>query len=514
MIDMIYVIGLDIGTTSTKAVLFKMDGSVVAESESAYPVYHPHPSWVEQDPFEIEAAAIEALQTVISKGAIPSQQIASVGISSAMHSLICMDENQSPLSASLTWADGRSVEQAEQLQRGKGKAVYLNTGTPIHPMSPLVKLIWMKENKYEPYKNAAKFISIKEFLLQRWFGQYVVDYSVASATGLFNIHTFTWEAEALQLAGISEDQLSTPVPPTYVCEGLKDEIATQIGIRSDLPFVIGASDGPLANLGIGAISPGDVAMTIGTSGAIRQMAAKPKTDELQEIFCYGLTKDLWIMGGPTNNGGIVLQWMKEVIGEHETQIAKQKGISAFEVLTDLAKDVRAGSDGVLFLPFLNGERAPYWDANARGSFVGLSLAHKKEHLVRASMEGVIFSMFSVGEALERLAGKPVNLFASGGFARSSLWLQIVADLFGHEVKVPESHQSSAWGAAWLSLVAIGKAQSLADIKHYIPMKDTFTPDLANHKTYQELYLTYRNLYDALKPNFETLANFQRNQNLS
>lgn len=502
-----YVIGLDIGTTSAKAVLFRKNGLVVGESESLYPVHHPHPSWAEQDPIIIEQAAITAIKSVIIKANVMKQEISAVGLSTAMHSLICINEKYEPLSPSIIWADGRSVEQAGRLRLNTD--IYLKTGTPIHPMSPLCKLVWMKENDYQPYKEAAMFVSIKEFLLLRWFGEAVVDYSVASATGLFNIHTFDWNDDLLKIAGVCREQLSKPVSPTTICRGLSNELADKMGIKTDTPFVLGGSDGPLANLGIGAIAPGDVAITIGTSGAIRQMASKPKTDNHQEIFCYAVTDDRWIMGGPTNNGGIVLQWLRDVLGEKEVELVLQEGGNAYDLLTKLATTVAPGSNGLLFLPFLNGERAPYWDANARGSLIGLTLSHKKEHILRAGLEGVVYSLYSVGEALERLAGQPVNLFASGGFARSPLWLQIVADIFGHLVQVPESHQSSAWGAAWFALLAVGEVSSLEAIKDSIPMKQTYEPNAISHEVYKELYVTYRQLYAALKPHFTALANYQR-----
>jgi gluconokinase len=506
-----YVLGLDIGTTSAKAVLFQKNGLVISENENAYPVHHPNPSWVEQDPLEIERAAVSAISGAVQKSNITNTEILCVSISSAMHSLICMNDNHEPISPSITWADGRSVDQASRVRETFGTSLYLKTGTPIHPMSPLSKLIWMRETNYEPYVQTAKFISIKEFLIQKWFDQYIVDYAIASASGLFNIHTFEWEEEALSTAGISSDQLSEPVPSTTICQGLSKELAEQFHLPQDIPFVIGSSDGPLANLGIGAIDPGDVAITIGTSGAIRQMSSRPQTDELQEIFCYGVTKDLWIMGGPTNNGGIVFQWLKDTLGEMEVQRSLETNSSAYDLLTDLAKSAKPGADGLLFLPFLNGERAPYWDANARGSFIGLTLSHKKEHMIRAGLEGVIYSLYSIGETLERLAGQSATIFASGGFARSSLWLHILTDIFGQEVRVPVSHQSSAWGAAWFGMYALGEVPSLSAIKESIPMNSTYIPNDSNHKVYQELYQTYRELYYALKPHFKALATIQRNE---
>jgi gluconokinase len=503
-----FVIGLDIGTTSAKAVLFNRVGRVIAESEKGYPISHPKASWAEQDPYEIERAAIAAIKEALEKSKTLPTELLGLGISSAMHSLICVDKEGDALSPSIIWADGRSVAQANYVKQNHSN-IYAKTGTPIHPMSPFIKLIWMKETNYEPYHTAAKFTSIKEFLLHRWFGTNDVDYSIAAATGLFNVYTFEWEESALELAGITREQLSTPVPPTKIIQGMDKQIAEKMGIPHDLPFVIGASDGPLANLGNGAIDVGDVAVTIGTSGAIRQMSSKPQLDQHQEIFCYTFTKDLWIMGGPTNNGAIVLQWLKDVMGQEETDRASKEGVNPYELLTETASAARLGSDGLLFLPFLNGERAPYWDSNARGSYIGLTLAHQKKHLLRAALEGVIFSLYSVGESLERLAGEPTKLYASGGFARSTLWLEILSNVFGKRVEVPQSHQSSAWGVAWMTLFALGEVESLSSIKKHIPMQDSYTPLKHSHELYQELFRIYRSLYYSLESQFTSLSDFQR-----
>jgi gluconokinase len=476
------VIGLDIGTTSVKAVAFNKSGHVMGEHEEEYPLYTPNPSWAEQDPLEIEEATIAVIRHLIENSGIDSTTILAVGLSSAMHSIICMNKEGEPLSPSITWADGRASKQATQL-KDQGLHLYQSTGTPIHPMSPFVKLLWMKENNFSPYNKASKFVSIKEFILYRWFGSEVVDYAIASATGMFDLYTLTWNQDSLNMAGITEDQLFTPVPPTEVITGLSKVIAQKIGIPTNIPFVIGASDGPLANLGVGAINPGEVAITIGTSGAIRQLIATPKTDTLQQTFCYTLTDSLSLIGGPTNNGGIVLQWLKEILGSHES----------YDAMISQAKHVAPGAEGLLFLPYLNGERAPMWNSKIRGNLFGLSLRHKKEHIIRAGLEGVIYSVYHVGQALERLAGKPTKLLASGGFARSPLWLQITADVFNQEVQVPVSHQSSAWGAAWVALHGIGEVKTLASIKESIPMQGHYTPNTKNHLVYKDMFNMYEEL---------------------
>lgn len=488
-----YVIGLDIGTTSAKSVVFYENGEVAAEYEVAYSLSHPEVGYAEQNPLHIEQAALEAMN--LSTQTLDREAILGVGISAAMHSMICMDIEGAPLSPSIIWADARSSQEASQIKE-KHPDIYMRTGTPLHPMSPLSKLLWMKNNHYEPWKQADYFVSVKEFLLYRWFGEKVVDYSIAAATGLFNIHDHNWDEETLQLAGVNKNQLFTPVEPTYAMEGMDGLAAEKAGLKRSTPFVIGGSDGPLANLGIGAIEPGETAITIGTSGAIRQFSSQPLLDEKQEVFSYSFTDDLWITGGPSNNGGLVLKWVQQLLSE-EREIP-------IEELTEMAGRVEAGAGNLLFLPYLNGERAPFWKAEAKGSFIGLTPSHGKGHVTRAAMEGVLFSILHIASALERLGNNHDRIFASGGFARSEVWVQMLADLFNKRIDIPVSHQSSAWGAAWVALYSLGKVEDLKSIKTSIPMNQHYEPNAENHKKYQSLFEVYQSVSNKLQPDFEKL----------
>ncbi|NHC39987.1 gluconokinase [Bacillus sp. MM2020_1] len=485
------VIGLDIGTTSVKACVFDLHGKLIAEAERMNTFNYPQQGWVEQDPIEIEQSAVQAIKEAIQKAGIEKNDLISIGFSAAMHSLICVDETGSSISPALIWADGRSYPQAESVIETIGNEVYSETGTPVHPMTPFVKLLWMKETKYEPYLQAKYFMSIKEYLLQCWFNQRVIDYSMASATGLFNPSTHTWNQKLLTLTGIHEAQLSRIVPPTEVLTGIRPQIAEEMGIDLELPFVIGAADGQLANLGIGAILPGEVAVSVGTSGAIRQITTGVKISDNQETFCYSFTEDSSIIGGPTNNGGIALQWLKDLLNDQR---------SFTEFLAD-AEKVPLGSDGILFLPYINGERAPIWNQRAKGNFYGLSITHKREHFIRAVLEGITFNLFQIGKALERLAGKHQKIYVNGGLSRSRLWLQMMADVFEAEIYVPESYHSAAWGAAWTALVAIGKVKSFEDIKENIPMGEAIVPNKENSEKYKIIYDNYEKLAIGMSKNF-------------
>jgi gluconokinase len=505
-----YCIGIDIGTTSTKAVLFSEKGKGIAKHSVEYPLYTPTPSTAEQDPDQIYEAVLEVLGQVVQRSGVAPEHITCVSFSSAMHSVIAMDGTHRPLTRCITWADNRSTKQAEAIKREKnGHEIYRRTGTPLHPMAPLAKISWLREEHPEIFERTAKFISIKEYVFYRLFKQYIVDYSIASATGLFNLEQLTWDKEALEVAGITEEHLSRPVSTTYVVHGMDTRIAEEIGLHPDTPFIVGASDGVLSNLGVNAIKPGVVAITIGTSGAIRTVVDKPVTDPKGRIFCYALTEKHWVIGGPVNNGGMTLRWVRDELAASEIETAKRLGISSYDVLTRIAGNVRPGSDGLLFHPYLAGERAPLWNANARGSFFGLTLHHKKEHMIRAVLEGVIFNLYTVFLALKELIPVPKQIQATGGFARSALWRQMMANIFDQDVYIPEDYESSCLGAVVLGLYALGKVDSLDVVSEMVGATHHHNPDPEHVTVYQELLPIYLRIMRKLEEEYEGIAMFQR-----
>jgi gluconokinase len=483
---MTYFLGIDIGTTSTKAIAVSSTGEMKAIASQEYPLLSIQPRYAEQDPDVIFSAVLKTIQEVIQQ---TEGTIAAIGFGSAMHSLIVMGADNSPLSLSITWADSRSTIQADALkQTPSGIQIYQNTGTPLHPMSPLTKLLWMRDCEPELFQQAAKFISIKEYVLYQLFEQYIVDYAIASATGLFNLKTLTWDTTALELVQIRRDQLSDLVPTTHIFRGIKPQYAEIMGLDPNIPVVIGASDGVLANLGVGAID-NQLAITIGTSSAVRKVVSQPTTDEQARTFCYPLTKQYWVIGGPSNNGGIVLQWFRDRFGQQDS----------YEQLIQLADSVPAGAEGLLFLPFLSGERAPYWNADVRGVFFGASLQHQRSHFVRAVLEGILFAAYSITVVLNELTEPSQKILASGGFARSSIWLQMMADLFGMEVVVPEVFEASGLGAAMLAMYAVQQMSQLEDVRSMIRIREVHRRNLERSQQYKKLFEQYQQLYSHLEP---------------
>ena len=504
-----YIIGVDIGTTSTKSILFDAANNAIARHTVGYPLHAPTKGAAVQNPDEIFQAVIETLKQVVSRNQIEPSELLCLSFSAAMHSLIAVDERGKPLTPSLTWADSRSAGYDELIkQEHNGHEIYARTGTPIHPMSPLVKLIWLRENCAELWQQAAKFISIKEYVVWQLFKKYVVDYSIASATGLFNFNNLAWDKEALSITGVTTSQLSQLVPTTHVLHSMKPKYAEQMGVAADLSVVIGANDGVLSNLGLNAIASGEVAITMGTSGAVRTTLKKPQTDPQERLFCYALTKDYWVVGGAVNNGGIVLRWLKETLARTEVNTAQLLQRDPYEIITEIAKTITPGSEGLIFHPYLTGERSPLWDANARGSFFGLGLHHHKAHLIRAVLEGVIYNLYAVFQAVETISGEVKSISAAGGFARSPLWCQILADVCDREINIPQSHESSALGAAILGQYALGEISELNNFSS-IGSNSTYQPIAANTAKYRQILPIYSRLVDSFKDEYQAIAQLQR-----
>lgn len=504
-----YVIGVDMGTTSTKAVLFEPNGKALDVAYTAYPLIKETPDMAEQDLEVLFEAVLLSIGNLMDKTACHAEDILCVSFSSAMHSLIAMDQRNQPLTRSITWADNRSAKWADQLKETNGLEIYHRTGTPIHPMSPLAKIIWLREEHPAIFNKTAKFIGIKEYIFYQLFGEYIVDYSIASSTGLFNIHEFKWDKLALETVGIDESQLSSLAAPTSRLTGMPAKYAEQMKLLRDTPFVLGGNDGCLSNLGVGAVEPGVAAVTIGTSGAVRMVTDRPVTDPQGRTFCYVLDEEHWVIGGAVNNGGVILEWASHQYFQMEQQMASKKEQTAYDCLMDQIAAVPAGSKGLFFHPYLNGERAPLWDAEARGSFFGINTMHRPEHFLRAVLEGICFNLYDVLHDLIELAGKPKKIMATGGFSRSEVWRQMLTDVFNQELTLPESFESSCLGAAVFGLKSMGVIQELSEGTAMTGSEHCHTPQAAEGEIYETMFPVYRQLSQTFSSSYHQVAAIQR-----
>jgi gluconokinase len=462
------VLGLDVGTTSAKVAAFDASGARLGEEvEVSYPLDEPGPGEAVQDPTVVADAVVAAAQQV-AQAAGP---VAAMACSTAMHGLVALDAQDRPLTPLLTWADTRAVAQAERL-KAEHPDLHARTGTPLHPMSPLAKLVWFREREPAIHAAARRWVGLKELVLHRLTGRWVVDLSVASGTGLLDLEMLDWCPDALELAGIGRDQLADLVRPgEIVGDGV----------------VAGAGDGPLANLGVGAVRPGVAACSIGTSGALRLVVERPAVDPMRRLFCYALTPDRWVVGGAINNGGVVLEWARAALAPELDAAA----------LLELASTAPPGCDGLVMAPYLLSERAPHWSAGPSGAYVGLTRHHGRAHLVRAAIEGVCQQLNLVLDSMTAAGQEVREIRATGGFARSPFWRQLLADVLGQPIGFPEHHGGSGFGAALLGLEALGEIESIDVATDLVRIADVVEPDPANAALYDELAPVFAGLYEAL-----------------
>jgi len=499
------VIGLDAGTTGCRAVVFDRTGAIVGEAAEEYPMSIPHPGWAEQDPETIYRAVLASLQRAINSARIHPRNVSAIGLSSVLHSLIPIGEDGQALAPALIWADTRSAPQARRIRaKHDAQALYRRTGCPVHPMYPLAKLVWLQENAPDIWHRSTRFVSIKEYLIYRLCGEYLLDLSIASGTGLLNLALRDWDDEALRIAGVERECLSPIVEPTTILPPLRPEAATEAGLLTGTPVVAGAADGVLSSLGIGTLGPGEMSAMIGTSGACRIVSDSPRTDPQARTWCYYLAQGKWVIGGAINNAGLAYRWVRDSFFDDGA-----RGEDGYTRLNQLAADTNAGADGLIFLPFLTGERAPYWNVDARGVLLGLNLRHTRRHLARAAMEGVCYRMYSVYRAIDEVAGPVTEVRATGGFTRSDLWVQIMADVFGQPLLVPAVREASSLGAAVLAWIALGELKQLDEAKSLVQIRSIFEPQPDRNKKYARLFDLYMKAYWALQEVFQEIAEVQR-----
>jgi gluconokinase len=484
------VLGVDVGTTAVKAGLFDALGGEYGNAEAGYPLYGPQPGFAEQDPREIVDATLAAIRGAAAGAHDRGKRISGLCVSTAMHGLLPLDAHDRPLGRLLTWADTRAFAEAEWLA-SEHPDLHDRTGTPLHPMAPLAKLLWFRAHDRAVFDAARRWVGVKELILAALADEWVIDHSCATGTGLFALATLDWDPEVMALAGVTREQLCTPAPATTTLR-LGPSAALATGLATRTPVVIGAGDGPLANLGLGAVDPGVLACSIGTSGALRLMVPRPDVDRQHHLFCYAFMPGHWLIGGAINSGGSVLEWLGGVLG------------GGLDRLLAEAATVPPGSDGLIMLPYLLGERAPYWSTLPRGAYVGLEHSHGRGHLVRAALEGVCQQLALVLASI-RAAGHEVReVRATGGFARSPLWRQLLCDVLGMPIGFAEREQGAALGAALVGMLALGAIGSVQSAGASVRVAAETSPDPVAVSVYDRQRPMFTDLYADLTPAFRRI----------
>ncbi|WP_448618708.1 gluconokinase [Geodermatophilus sp. URMC 65] len=495
------VVGLDSGTTATKAVTAGVDARVRDLLSVGYPLLVPGPGRAELDAGRLQQAAVEALTAIAGHARERGDRVVGIALSAAMHGVVPMDGDGAPLGPLVTWADARATEWARALHAdGRAPALHTRTGTPVHAMSPLVKLSWERAQDGDRVAATPRWGGVKELVLAALCGgPMVVDRSCASATGMYDIRAGRWDDEALGIAGVRADQLGEVLPTTAVLPALHAEVAAATGLPAETPVVIGASDGVLANLGVGAVRPEVAAVSLGTSGAMRVVVPTPRVDPGRRLFCYALTDEHWVVGGSVNNGGSVVRWASHALavepGGAEPQGEEADALDAR--LLEEAAGVPAGSAGLLCLPYLLGERAPWWRSGLRGAYLGLRREHRRPHLVRAAVEGVCQQLALVRDAFSATDVPVREVRATGGAVASPLWVRTLAAALDLPVRVADSPEGTGLGACLLGLHALGALPDLDTATALVTVHDPVEPEPAEAAVYRELRPLVERSTDAL-----------------
>lgn len=503
------LLATDLGTTAIKSIVFDRRGKIVGSSRVNLSIEQPRPGLSEQDPRELWSKSIQAMREAVSRSRCLAEDVAAISFSAQLHGLSVIDKKGDVLLNLITWLDLRAGPQTESIDRVIDPYdLYRRTGCPPICIYPFAKILWLKENRPHILSSAYKLLSAKDFVLYRMFGEPYLDRSVASGSQLLNIERLTWDERVLEALELPADSLPILCNETETVGELPTDSAKRIGLRKGIPVVCGASDASLSSVGLGAVRPGMGAINLGSSGAIRIASGRPVLDSSEEMrfFCYYAALKTWVSGGAINNAGMLLQWFKDNFGSSETMESGRRGLDTFEIMSEEASRVAPGSGNLVVVPFFSGERFPIRDWNTRGVVFGLTYAHGREHLIRALMESVAFTLRSIQDALEEERLSIRELRIGGGGARSTVWRQIVTDVLEKPVARTRVEEASALGAAILGAISVGLYDGLdSAVKGMVRVLRRETPRARASATYRKHYGIYRELYRICQPCFRRLS---------
>jgi xylulokinase len=490
---------VDVSTTASKALAIDEQGTVVADQSYPHPISTPYPLWSEQNPLDWWEATSHALRDVTSR--IPADEIAAVGLTGQMHGLTTLDANGNPVRPAILWNDQRSASQCEDITEKVGaKAMYQLIGSLMLPGFTAPKLAWLREHEPDVYRQIARFLLPKDYIRFRLSGSYVTDVADGSGIGLMDIARRTWSEEMLAAFDFPRSWLPDLCESPDVSAHVNEAGAAATGLKVGTPIIGGAGDQPAQAIGSGITNAGETSLTVGTSGVVFTAADHyaPEPEGRLHTFCHAIPGAWFYMGVMLSAAGS-LRWLHDELTPH----------SSYDELSERAGSVPPGSQGLLFTPYLTGERHPHPDPLARGAFVGLTVRHGLPHLVRAVMEGVAFGMRDNLELLRAQGTKPSSAAVSGGAANSPVWRQLLADIVNLPLYTVNSTEGAALGAAILGAVGVGAWPDVpAACTALIRKVDEVPPEPASVEIYDRLYMVYRSVYPALRTISTALAEFE------
>lgn len=504
---MALLLGIDVGTTGIKALAVHPDGTIKAESFSGYEISSPHPKWAEQDPGDWWNAFCSATNELLQKG-INAEEIKAIGLSGQMHTSVFLDRNKNVIRPAILWCDVRTTRQCEIINERVGFEVLREEASnPALEGFTAPKVLWLREHEPDNFRRLRHLLIAKDYIRYRLTGELATDVSDAAGTIMFNVGNREWSDKILAALEIDPEILPPAVGSHEISGAVTREASAATGLPEGTPVVGGGADNACAAVGTGIIQEGTVQSSIGSSGVVLAALATHRVDEKMRLHCMNhAAPGMWYLMGVMLTAGLSLKWFKQTLCQSEMEQAQHKGIDIYDLLSRTAESVPPGSEGLLFLPYLQGERTPHADADARGMFAGLSLRHAKAHMVRAVMEGVAFGLRDSLELVRELGVHVNEIVLVGGGAKSALWRQIQADVFGQVVCILNVKDAAPFGAALLAGVGAGVFDTCKEaVNKTVQKSDEIAPIPAHVELYERAYSLYRSLYPSNRDVFRHIA---------
>lgn len=494
-----YLMGIDLGTSACKLALFREDGSVARQAARAYPVLYPRPGWAEQDPEVWWEAVVDAICELLADGQIAPGEVAGIGVDGQSWSAIPVDGQGQVLHNTPIWMDTRAGEEcAWALERVDGRALFELSGNPLQPAYTLPKILWYQRHAPQVYQRCDKILQSNSFIVYRLTGALTQDLSQGYGLQCFDMLRGRWDETMARALGIDPGLLPELAACHQVVGGVSRQAARRTGLIEGTPVVAGGLDAACGTLGAGVIHPGETQEQGGQAGGMSICLDRMCADE-RLILGRHVTPEKWLLQGGTVGGGGVLKWLSEQCCAADAERAQAVGRGVFEEMSERAGAVSPGSEGVVFLPYMAGERSPIWDPQAKGVFYGLDFSKTRAHMIRAAMEGVAYSLRHNLEVAAQAGARVEALHAMGGAANSPVWTQIKADVTGCEIAVPASDTATTLGAALLAGVGTGMYAGFEEaVAATVSIRRRYSPNRANAPVYDQGYATYRELYRSLQ----------------
>ncbi len=503
-----YLLGIDLGTSGTKTVLFNEKGVALASSTVEYPLYQPQNGYAEQDPSDWWNATCETSKAVVKEAGIDPKEISGIGISGQMHGLVMLDKDGNVLRNSIIWCDGRTEKQCKEITETIGASRLIElTANPALTGFTLGKILWVRENEPEIYEKCEHILLPKDYVRYCLTGEFATEVSDASGMNLLDIKTRDWSDEVIEKLNLKKSHFAKMYESQDITGYVTKEAALKCSLAEGIAVVGGAGDNAAAAVGMGVVKSGRAFTTIGTSGVIFAHTDKPTVDPQGRVhtFCAAVPNAYTAMSC-TLSAGLSLKWFRDNFCQSEMETANGMGKDPYFLMDQQAEKIQIGADKLIFLPYLMGERSPLLDSKARGAFIGLSAIHTKYHMLRAVLEGVMYSQKTCLEVLKEMDVLPEEMLACGGGGTSPLWRQMMADIFDCPVNTVTNKEGPALGVALLAAVGTGIYKNIEEAcDTAIAYRQAQPPINENSEKYEKVYEIFKDLYPNLKDSYAKLS---------